>query len=114
MTSPLRTVALLTLALLAAGSMLAQALAGTDFALGVVVSGLAMLGSLGLGALLARYGNPSALALSMLLKLPYLLGVGWLLSRYFPLYSVLVGCCSLIVAITLHAALGPQSAPRKA
>lgn len=110
MTSPIRTVALTALALTGLVAAWTWSAEGGRFALGVVATGLTMLGSLGIGALVtkraAASGRPGAALVPFLLKMPMLLGAGWLLLTNFPPLSVILGGGTLVGAITLHAALG--------
>ena len=112
MTQTLRSTALLALGLLLVGALGGLWVEGAHFALGVVLTGAAMLGSLGLGALAMRgmegaSNVPTGLrAMPFLLKVPLIGGAGWLLLRNFPPGSVILGGSVLIAAISLHAALG--------
>lgn len=122
MNRPVRSVVLTALALVAVGGIVALAREGGHFAAGFALTALASLSSLAVGALALRRvdtasGAPSkALALPFVLKLPLLLGAGWLLLQHFPPLSVVLGAGVLVASITLHAALGTflPSAPRKA
>lgn len=114
MTQPVRTVALTSLALTGLGGVIAWQSEGANFAAGFALTGLAMLASLGMGALAMRRvegaqgtgASSGALVVPFMLKLPLLLGAGWLLLTRFPPLSVILGGGTLVAAITLHAALG--------
>lgn len=112
MTNPVRSVLLTALALLVVGVVIALVKEGGHFAVGVLLSGLLPLLSLGAGALALQRAEQSAhassraLAAPFLLKLPLLLGAGWLLLTYFPPLSVVIGAGVLVASITMNAALG--------
>lgn len=112
MTQTLRSIAFLTLGLLAVGALGGLWFEGGRFALGVVATAGLMLGSMGLGALAMRRAEGAAglptrlLVLPYLLKLPLILVVGWFLLRTFPPVSVILGGSVLVTAISIHAALG--------
>lgn len=108
MNNPVRTVALTALALTGLVAAWTWSAEGGRFALGVLATGLTMLGSLGIGALVTKRAaaRPGAALVPFLLKMPLLLGAGWLLLTNFPPLSVILGGGTLVGAITLHAALG--------
>ena len=112
MNNPVRTVALTSLALTGLGGALTWSSEGQHFATGVVATGLTMLGSLVMGAYAmkrvegAAGASKKVLAVPFILKMPILLGAGWLLLTHFPPLSVILGGGSLVAAITLQAALG--------
>lgn len=112
MNNPVRTVALTSLALTGLGGALTWSSEGEHFATGVVATGLTMLGSLVMGAYAmgrverAAGASKKALAVPFVLKMPIMLGAGWLLLSHFPPLSVILGGGTLVAAITLHAALG--------
>src|SRR5689334_15527700 len=111
MNHPIRSVVVTALALLLVGGLVAWTQEGGRFALGLALTGLVTLGSLGMGAVaLARVGDGThassrVLAVPFVLKLPLLLGAGWLLLDNFPPLSVILGGTALVASITLHAAL---------
>ena len=100
----IRTVALSALSLLVAFALAGMAYGGPGFALGVLASGLVMLGSLGLGALLVdRAAATGSVGASLLItfKLP-LVGIAvWLLLQRFPPLAVVAGGSVLVTAILL-------------
>lgn len=112
MNHPVRTVALTSLALTGLAGAWTWSAEGAHFAAGGVATGLTMLGSLLLGALAMRRvagaqgASTRVLAVPFVLKVPILLGAGWLLLNHFPALSVILGGGTLVAAITLHAALG--------
>ncbi len=112
MTSPVRSVVLTAIALLGVGVVVALVREGGHFAAGVLLSGLLPLASLGVGVLALQRAEQSpgasskALAIPFLLKMPLLLGAGWLLLNWFPPLSVVLGVGTLVAAITMNAALG--------
>ena len=116
MTTTLRPILLKAVALLLGGTGLAAWAADHRFALGFLLSGLLMTGSLGLGWFLTRNPDRPLTALASL-KLP-VLGLGiWTLLQRFDVLAVVLGGSVLIAAIVLHAAVTPaelaDSSPRK-
>lgn len=122
MTPPVRSVLYTALALLGVGSVVALVQFDAHFALGVLLTGLATIASLLLGVVAMKNVGRSnvtssrVLAAPFVLKLPLLLGAGWILLTRFPPLSVVLGATTLIASITVNAALGRllPSVPGKA
>lgn len=112
MTPPVRSVLYTALALLGVGSVVALVQFDAHFALGVLLTGLATIASLMLGVVAMQNVGKSnttssrVLAVPFVLKLPLLLGAGWILLTRFPPLSVVLGATTLIASITVNAALG--------
>jgi len=112
MTPPVRSVLYTALALLGVGSVVALVQLDAHFALGVLLTGLATIASLLLGVVAMKNVGKSnttssrVLAVPFVLKLPLLLGAGWILLTRFPPLSVVLGATTLIASITVNAALG--------
>jgi hypothetical protein len=105
-----RSVALWTVGLVAGGSALAAVVAGTQFASGMLVGGVAILVGLAVSTVLSGIwfrapgtfsGNLARLGLA--LKLPVMAGVVWWLFTLFPVLAVVLGASSLVLAISFDA-----------